>query len=401
MKKPIKNFFIIAIIITLILIIFFGIIKNGKKNSTEDTGKLQVEEYEVKLGKIFDSISETGQLEPLQQVEVMTAIGGKLLEFKVKEGDSVTKGQILGYLEPDITEIQRITSIKSNFENSKIELEIIEKDYTQKRQLYEKGIISENEFLESQKRLTNVRNSYISAEQQLKSINDLGIKDNIDKVNKVEITSPATGVIISMDIEVGETIRAGTSAYAQGTIICIIADLSSMKVAAQINEVDIGKIYVGQDVLISLDAFPRERFSGKIGFISPVARDVGNLKKFDILIDVLSKDPKLKPGMTANLDLIMVDKKGVLVIPFNAIEMKEGKFFVLKKKDLKQPLPEEITIEELPSYVEETEVKLGVRGKMVVEVEEGIKESDILILKNQLKGDEHWRMNRTSSRRRR
>ncbi|MCK4668018.1 efflux RND transporter periplasmic adaptor subunit, partial [Candidatus Dependentiae bacterium] len=358
-------------------------------------------EFEVKKSTILTSLIETGYLEPIKSVEVMSKLSGKLLKFTVKEGESVKKDQLLGYLEPDISEIQRITSIHSNFENSKLELEIARKAFEDKQALLEKGIISEKEYLDSKKRFTNAENSFISSKQQLKAIEELGIEGKIESIDRVDILSPASGIVISLGIEEGESVRAGTSAYAQGTILAVIADLSAMKVSSYINEVDIGRIYLNQEVIITLDAFPREKYSGNISYISPIAKDVGNLKKFDILVDVLTKDKRLKPGLTANLDIVLINKSDILVIPFNFIQKKEREIIVQRKKDKSIPIPKNGDYKNYISNLEEVKIKLGVRGQNEIEVIEGLNEGDIIIFKRESGGDpKEWQQNRGNTRRR-
>ncbi len=397
MKKKSK-WILIAITIIVVIILVSVILKSRGSNSKSEI-TVKYYEFEVKKSTIFTSLMETGYLEPIKSVEVMSKLSGKLLKFAVKEGDSVKKGQLLCYLEPDISEIQRITSIRSNFENSKLELEIALKGFEDKQALLEKGIISEKEYLDAKKRFTNAENSFISSKQQLKAIEELGIEGKIESIDRVDILSPANGIVISLGIEEGESVRAGTSAYAQGTILAVIADLSAMKASSYINEVDIGRIYLNQEVIVTLDAFPREKFHGKISYISPVAKDVANLKKFAVLVDVHTIDKRLKPGMTANLDIVLINKPDILVIPFNFIKKEKKSIFVQRKKDKSIPIPENSDFKNYISNLEDVTIKLGVRGQNEIEVVEGLKEGDIIIFKKESGGDpKEWQQNRRNYR---
>lgn len=379
MKKK-KTGLWIAVILVILVIIVIGSILVNKNNGNGSNSPKEPEliQHTVKKSRIFDSLKETGVLEPVHSVEVTSKLSGKLLKFLVKEGDTIKKEQVIAYLEPDITEIQRITSIRSNFENAKTELDIAKKDFIQKEALYQKGIISESEYLAAKKRLTGAENSFLSSQQHMRSIEDLGIPENIENIERVDIKSPNSGILINLGVEEGESVRAGTNAYGEGTIVAVVANISKMQVSAQINEVDIGKIYLNQQVIITLDAFPGDSFKGEITFISPVAQPVGNLKKFDILIDVLSTDPRLKPGMTANLDIVLVNKEDIIVIPFSGLVMKDGKFYVRKKTNKGQDnqLPENNTKPEF----ELVEVKSGIKGKQGVEIESGLEVGEVIYI---------------------
>ncbi len=399
MKKKTK---VILIVITIVVVlVVVGVIMKVKGSNSKSEVTVKYYEFEVKKSTIFTSLMETGYLEPVKSVEVMSKLSGKLLKFTVKEGDVVKKDQLLCYLEPDLSEIQRITSIRSNFENSKMELDIARKDFEDKESLLGKGIISEKEYLAAKKRFTNAENSFISSKQQLKAIEELGLEGNIESIDRVDVLSPADGIVISLGIEEGESVRSGTSAYAQGTILAVIADLSAMKVSSYINEVDIGRIYSNQEVIITLDAFPREKFPGKISYISPVAKDVSNLKKFDILVDVLTKDKRLKPGMTANLDIVLINKPDILVIPFSYVQKQKREIFVQRKKDKSIPIPKNGDYKNYISNLEDVKIKLGARGQNEIEVVDGLIEGDIIIFKKESGGDpKEWQQNRGNTRRR-
>jgi HlyD family secretion protein len=140
------------------------------------------------------------------------------------------------------------------------------------------------------------------------------------------------GVIIRRPVELGDTVTSGVSSFNAGTIIATVADVGTMIIKAGINEVDIGKVRLGQDVKISLDAYPKVRFGGRIARIAPAARIEEKVKIFDVEVDVDRQGQELRTGMTANLDVLGDRVAGVLTTPVEALFKRDDKEVVYVKK---------------------------------------------------------------------
>jgi len=137
--------------------------------------------------------------------------------------------------------------------------------------------------------------------------------------------SPASGVVIARGVEEGEAVQAGTGVFGGGTPIITVASLDRLKIESEINEIDIGRVEVGRPVRITLDAYPGVEFSGMIAHVSPAARDRAGVRVFDVEIEVDGADPRLRPGITANVDIAGMERDGVLTVPIESVFRVDGR----------------------------------------------------------------------------
>lgn len=281
----------------------------------------------VTVGDIAVVLNEVGEIQPETKVLVKSKVSGKIRTLIAREGEWVRKGSALARVEPDMAQAQTVATLKSDYGRAKVDLERARQDYERDVALHSAGHISDQELQLSKDAYDIARIEYESALEQMKLAAEDGVtaEPGAESAELLEILAPASGVVIELEIEEGEIVTSGAVSYTSGTTLMAIADLSAMQIEAGINEVDAGKIRKGQDVAIDVDAYPNVEYRGTITHIAPAARDVEGVKIFDIEIDVTNTDQRLRPGMTANIEIEGDHREGVLTVPVEAVFRKQGR----------------------------------------------------------------------------
>ncbi len=345
------------IFIILLLLIFIGggirfsFYQKSKKIGKKDDYLITL----VKRGDLLITVSEVGTLQPLNKVEIKSEVSGRISKIYAQEGDSVRRGKKLVELDKSLLLPKRDQSLSSQ-EQTKIKMENEKKNLERFEKLFQKGLIA-------QKEVDDLRVSY-----RVSQLNYEVAKSNLESIEedlkKTEIYSPISGIIISADKEEGEAI-SGTNSAAQATTIMTVADLSQMVVEVNVNEVDIGKLKSGQGAGIALDAFPEERFKGKIISIAPSSEISEGIVTYLVKVKVDKPERYLKPGMSAEVEIFAAKREDAILVPQSALQEKDGKNYLRIKrgKEFKQ-----------------VEVKVGLITEESVEIISGVKEGEEIFL---------------------
>ncbi|MBN1327064.1 MAG: efflux RND transporter periplasmic adaptor subunit [Candidatus Cloacimonetes bacterium] len=276
--------------------------------------KLDLKTMIVTTGEITVKLEETGEIQPIKELDIKSKVSGKVLQFLVEEGDFIQKNDIIAQIEPDYNQAETISRVKSNLELAEIRLANARRNYQDKQKLYKDNYVSKLDLDSSADALSEAEINYNAALQQYELIKEIDTEGNISNV-----VSTATGTVIQILVEEGEMVVASTSSFSEGTVILKLADLERMVVKSRINEIDIAKIRKDQKVQIQVDAYPYLDYSGRITKIAAMAQDYNNIKAFPIEIEIDEVDEKLRPGMTANITIIGERKKDIVVLPIRAI----------------------------------------------------------------------------------
>ena len=217
-------------------------------------------------------------------------------------------------------------------------MEDAKQDYDAKRKLFENGLISVEVNREAETRYRQAMQAHEEARAKSGLVEASGIPIGDNPRHVVNIFSPMNGVIIERPVELGETVT-GSGSFNAGTVISTVADLGTMLVKAGINEVDIGKIHLGQETRVTLDAFPRVLFKGSISRIAPAARIDDQVKVFDVEIALEELGHELRTGMTANIEIRGETREQVLTVPVESVFIRgeEEMVYILRET----PLPKE------------------------------------------------------------
>lgn len=278
----------------------------------------------VDRGDVQLAVEETGLVEPERQIVVKSPISGVVRTLSAREGDRVRPGQSLARIVPDIAQANSFAQIGSAIAAAEIARANAEREYQRAQELARSGGITRAELDARRLGLDQADNQLRTARNQLQLVQQSGVKGAAGG-QWAAITAPASGVIIKRGVEEGETVVGGTSAFGGGTELFTIADLSALRVKAAINEVDIGKVKVGDSVALTVDAFPGDTVGGVVRLVPPAARQQERVRVFDVEIRASGNGGILRPGMTANVRITGPSKRAVTRVPVEAVLIEDGK----------------------------------------------------------------------------
>lgn len=346
-----------------ILVIVGGVVFWPRGSSPADSTP-NLRTARVTSGDISIVLNETGTVEPVRQVIVKPAVSGVVQHLHVREGDQVRAGSPLATVEPDLSQARAVAEIRSARDRARVGLEQANRDLERGRALAPSNLIAQKELQDLEAAAEQARLELQSAEEQLRIVEQSGVSS---QVRSLEVIAPAAGVVIRLGAEEGESVLAGTMTLGGGTELVTIADLSSLMIDATVNEVDIGKVAVGQSVTITIDAYPNDDWQGRISHIAPAARieQDTRVRVFDVEVEVVNPDERLRPGMTANIDIIGERREDVLTIPVEAVFRQDGDDIVYRIEN---------------SQAVATRVTLGLVDLARAEVIDGVAEGELVAL---------------------
>lgn len=265
----------------------------------------------VTRGDVSSFITATGNIEPVTEVEVGTQVSGIIDKIYVDYNSEVKKGQLIAEMDK-ITLMSDLQSSQANFNGSKASFEFQEKTYNRNKALHEKQLISDTDFEQSEYNYLNAKAQYEQSRANLaKSQRNLSY---------ATIYSPIDGVVINKAVEEGQTVAAG---FNTPTLFNIAADLTQMRVIADVDEADIGGITEGLRASFTVDAYPDEVFEGTVAQVrlgeKSSSTTTSSVVTYEVVITAPNPDLKLKPRLTANVTIYKQEKKNVIVVPSRAL----------------------------------------------------------------------------------
>jgi HlyD family secretion protein len=309
----------------------------------------------VDRGEVRVVVEETGVVSPERSIVVKSPISGVVQQLYAREGDQVKTGQALARVMPDIAQANSLAQLRSEIAKARIARDNAKRDYDRGQQLATIGGITQADLDVRRVTYEQAQNQWRTAEDQLQLVQRSGVTAGDSTGNMAQwarITAPAAGVIIGRGVEEGETVVGGTSAFGGGTELFTMADLSTLLVKAAINEVDIGKVKKGDQVALTVDAFPGDTARGVVRLVPPAARLQERVRVFDVEVVVTGGAELLRPGMTANVRISGPVRSETVRVPVEAVLLKEGKPVVYKLGGGgPQPVPVTLGLSDL-SYVE-------------------------------------------------
>ncbi|MGQ9800269.1 MAG: efflux RND transporter periplasmic adaptor subunit [Candidatus Saccharicenans sp.] len=314
MKK--KTLFIILAIVAIIgLVLGFTLLKKGSNN------KPKYRTDKVTRGDIEAVVTATGTLNPVVLVEVGSQVSGKIEKIYVDFNSKVKKGDILAEL--DQSQLRaKIEQNEANYQNAqaaleraKISLEIAQKKYERALSLFEKNLISFEEKEQAEANYLQAKSDLIAQQARTEQAKSQLDASKVD-LSYAIIRSPIDGVVISRNINVGQTVAASFQAP---KLFEIANDLSKMEVECLVDEADVGKVKEGQKVKFTVEAYQNETFNGVVRQVRYSAQTVQNVVSYSAIIDVDNSSLKLLPGMTATCSIIVGEARNVLRVPNAAL----------------------------------------------------------------------------------
>jgi len=276
----------------------------------------------VEKGNIQTSITATGTIEPVTSVTVGTQVSGIVNKLYVDYNSEVKKGQIIAELDKTNL-ISELNTCRANLNSAQSTLSYEQSNYQRYKTLYDKGLVSADEF-------ETARLSFLKAKDQVTTASQ-SVQKAQTNLGYATITSPIDGVVLSKSVEEGQTVAAS---FNTPELFTIAQDLTNMRVIADIDEADIGGVKEGQRVTFTVDAFPDDQFEGQVTQVRQQATTESNVVTYEVVISAPNKDLKLKPGLTANVTIYTLEKNDVLVVPAKALRFTINEALISKDQKI-------------------------------------------------------------------
>jgi HlyD family secretion protein len=294
-------------------------------------GKVQAEDLQV-------SVREVGVVDPETKVDVKSAVSGRVVALKVRDGAVVKSGDLLAEVEPDVTQAQSLSDVRAGVTQADVGLKDSERQLHSQERLFKDGLIGGETLKDYVTKRDLAAENLKAARQRYEIVEGHGIPISGDALTqRARVTSPMSGVVITKGVELGETVTSGVSSFNAGTVLFTVADLKTLLIKVNLNEVDIAKVKVGQPVRITLDAYPQKNFGGKVRFVAPAAKLLDKIKVFPVEVALDELGDAYRTGMSANVEILGEKREKAVSIPLEALQRREGQTVVYRLKDNLKP----------------------------------------------------------------
>ncbi len=265
---------------------------------------------EVTRGDVQSVVSSTGRLQATTTVEVGTQVSGKIAEILVDFNDHVVQDQLIARIDPLLLE-QAVRAAEADMERNRADLAQAQRDFERIQRLYERQVATESEYSTAQYRVDVAQASLKSSQVNLERARQ--------NLSYTEIRAPINGIVVNRAVDAGQTVAASFSAP---QLFLIAEDLAKMRILAAVDESDIGKIYKGQPVKFTVQAYPQESFTGEVEQVRLQSSVQENVVNYTAVIAVENPDGRLLPAMTATVEFIVAQATDVLRVPNAALRLR-------------------------------------------------------------------------------
>lgn len=261
----------------------------------------------VKRGNLTQRITATGLISAVKSVDVGSQISGTILKLFVDYNSIVTNGQIIAQIDPALYQAN-VHQSQGNLDNARAALELARVNEAREKTLLGNKLVSQSDYDQA---IASLHQAEANVE-----IWSATLENSRANLNYCTIYSPIDGVVISRKLDVGQTVAA---AFNTPVLFTIANDLTKMNIDASVSESDIGQVKAGQTAEFTVDAFPDDVFQGKVVQVRKSPSTVNNVVTYDTVIAVDNSDQKLFPGMTADVSILVAERKNILKIPNAAL----------------------------------------------------------------------------------
>lgn len=396
-NNPSKRRIVIAVVIAAVGVGGAGLYAAlNRGNHKIDPSKLA----KVERGDLARVVVATGKIEPLAKVDSKSKASGIIKNLYVHYGDTVKRGQVLADLDKEELQARvrearatlqaaeaSLEAARASYERNKIDSEgpdvpFALKNLERARKLFADGLIPQSLLDDAEKNYELARNKQLQALSSV-SMTRAGIQQATAQVAQARavleraeedlrnstIIAPIDGLVLSRNVEVGDAVSSILILGSQATLIMTLGDVSEVYVKGKVDESDIGKVYLGQPARITVESFKDKKFFGKVTKISPLGVEKDNVTTFEVRVSIQNPGGELKAMMTANAEIILEEKKGVLQVPEAAI---------IYDKDRKTWV--EVPDARAKEGKRKLAVAIGISNGAKTEVASGLKEGDQVVL---------------------
>jgi HlyD family secretion protein len=357
--------------VVLILLLCVVTLPGCKK---KDSPAAKIRTAKVERGKIAQTVVATGKIQPLHQIEIRSKSGGTVRGIFVEEGDYVHAGQKLMEISPESSPTEQVQA-RQELSSAEVELRQAQDRLGISENLHQKKLVPEQAYLDAQRELerAQTRLSAAQAEWALIQREKIGEKEKSADMDIVRssttIVAPISGIIFNRAVDVGASVTPTTSASG-GTVVMTMGDDSEIEFRGDIDEADIGKMKVGLEVNLSVQAYPGKMFKGTLSHISPVGKVNADEKQtvFSVRAQLDNSDKQLRVGLTATAKVVVDQRDDVPILDEMALNYKGDTITVKLMTDTVKALSEDRV------------VKIGISDGIRTEITEGLKGGETVSL---------------------
>ena len=359
--------------ISIIVIIIVAVGSKYLFGNSGSTNKLSYATVAVGRSDISNSVTATGTIEPVTEVEVGTQVSGIIDKIYVDYNSVVKEGQLIAEMDK-VTLESELASAQATYDGNLAEYQYQMKNFERNKGLFEQNLISEQEYDDSEY-------NYLKAKSALES-SKAALAKAQRNLSYAIITSPIDGIVISRDVEEGQTVASG---FETPTLFNIAADLTQMQVVADVDEADIGGVAEGQRVSFTVDAYPNDVFEGRVTQIrlgstnSSTSTTDESVITYEVVISAPNPDLKLKPRLTANVTIYILDKQDVLSVPARALRF-TPEYPLIEKTDIVVDCEgtDKVWTREGNTFTAHP-VQLGISNGIMTEILSGVDEGLVIV----------------------
>ena len=315
---------------------------------------------EVQKQDITTSVTATGTIEPVTSVDVGTQVSGIVSKLYVDYNSVVKAGDVIAELDRTNL-ISELNSAKANLNSAQSEYNYQKANFDRYQALYDKGLISTNDY--EQARLT-----FVKAKQTVTTQQE-NVKKAQTNLGYATITSPIDGVVLSKEVEEGQTVA---SSFNTPTLFTIAQDLTDMRVIADVDEADIGEVKEGLRVTFTVDAFPDDVFEGNVTQVRQEATTESNVVTYEVVISAPNQDLKLKPGLTANVTIYTLELHDALAVPTKALRFTPNEIMLAEGETISNVDAEQKVWTKQGNVLQAIAVETGVTNGTVTQILKGL-----------------------------
>jgi len=352
MKKWIFLIIVVAVVVTGA----FYKLRNSKKMGADAAETARPTTAVVGYTNIHFAITAAGDIGPADQVSVRPEINGLIQDLPVDIGDQVKKDSILFTLNDKELQTEKKSRL-AEIAGAQLQLERSERNYKRSQLLFNEKLVSQELFDDSKTDFELAKNALERAQTVLRQLEE--------QLTKTKILAPFDCTVLTRPVSVGQAV-SGSGGFNSGTEVMTIANLNDMIINTHINQADITRLRVSQEVAIEVEAVPGMKLKGVIERLAPQATVRNGIKGFATRIALKELDARVRPGMTANLSIPVAAADNVLTVPLSAVFTEETERFVLVKK-------EDGTLDKRP-------VTIGVADFFLVEIQSGLKPDEVVLI---------------------
>jgi macrolide-specific efflux system membrane fusion protein len=314
----------------------------------------------AKRAPLAVEVVDVGRVEAFEEVEILSKVAGRVAEVLVKDGDLVKKGQPLVVLDPrDFGRV--VAREKAALDTAAAKVAYAKRNVVRKRELAKEGLLSALDLDVAERELELM-------DLDVKKVR-VTLAQAEDRLHDSRIVAPASGTVIRRKIEPGEMVVPGVESTLDKRALLMIADLSRLVIKIELNQIDVSKVRLGQPVTATFDGLPGERFAAHVKEIAPASTKAKDVDVFPIKAELDRTDPRIKPGMTADVRVHIEEKSQAITVPIESVRREGGKAFVKR-----------VVASDKAKHTERVEVVIGTENDRFAEVVSGLGEGDDVLL---------------------